>query len=74
MSEWISVKDRLPILAVDGQSFECVEVLVTDGVYVNPTEFKAGGNPDAWGEFDAYGAIARSQITHWMPMPAPPTR
>lgn len=73
MSEWISVKDRLPLIAIDGQSFETVEVLVTDGKYVHATEFRAGGVLTAWVEFDGYGAIARSQITHWMPFPKPPT-
>jgi hypothetical protein len=72
MSEWVSVDDRLPLVAVDGQSFATVEVLVTDGDRVFSTEFKAGGIPRAWTEFDGYGAIARSQITHWMPLPGPP--
>lgn len=72
MGEWISVKDRLPLIAVDGQSFATVEVLVTDGKYVRATDFRAGGIPVAWVEFDGYGAIARSQITHWMPFPEPP--
>lgn len=70
--EWISVEDRLPLQAKDGQSFESVDVLVTDGKHVHATEFKAGGIPAAWVEFDSYGAIARSQITHWMPFPEPP--
>jgi hypothetical protein len=74
MSEWISVNDRLPLVATDGQHFACVEVLVTDGEHVHATDFKAGGIPIAWVEFDGYGAIARSQITHWMPMPNPPTK
>lgn len=74
MSKWISVKDRLPLSAMNGQSFETVEVIVTDGKYVHCTEFKAGGIPEAWVEFDGYGAIARSQITHWMPMPKPPAQ
>jgi hypothetical protein len=73
MSGWIEVDERLPIKAVDGQSFQCVEVLVTDGKYVHATDFKAGGIPLAWSEFDSYGAIARSKITHWMPLPPPPS-
>lgn len=73
MSGWVKCSDRLPLTAADGQSFETVEVLVTDGVHVHCTEFKAGGIPVAWTEFDGYGAIARSQITHWQPLPAPPT-
>lgn len=74
MNNWISVKDSLPLSAMDGQSFESVEVIVTDGKHVHCTEFKAGGIPEAWVEFDGCGAIARSQITHWMPMPKPPTK
>lgn len=72
MSEWISVNDQPPLTAVDGQSFATVDVLVTDGERVFSTEFKAGGIPRAWTEFDGYGAIARSQITHWMHFPKPP--
>lgn len=72
MSEWISVNDRLPITPVDGQSFESVEVLITDGKYVHVSEFKAGGITKVWSEFSIYGPIARSQITHWMPLPSPP--
>lgn len=72
MSEWIKCSERLPLIAVDGQHFETVEVLVTDGKYVHATEFRAGGIPAAWAEFDGYGAIARSQITHWQLLPEPP--
>lgn len=72
MSEWVSVDNKLPLIAVDGQSFETVEVLVTDGSHVSATEFKAGGIPLAWSEFDGYGAISRRQITHWMYFPIPP--
>lgn len=72
MGEWIKCSDRLPITPVDGQTYECVEVIVSDGKHVHFTEFKAGGIPEAWAEFDSYGAIARSQITHWQPLPHPP--
>lgn len=72
MIEWINCNDRLPIIAKDGQSFETMEVLVTDGKHVHATDFRAGGIPIAWSEFDSYGAIAKSQITHWMPFPEPP--
>lgn len=70
---WVPVSERLPLQPIDGQSFECVEVVVTDGTHVHVTDFKAGGIPVAWSEFDGYAAISRSQPTHWMPLPAAPS-
>lgn len=73
MSAWISVKDRLPLAAKKGQSFELVEVLVSDGKFVTYTDYRIGGLPEPWGEFDPYCNIPRQQITHWQPLPAPPS-
>ena len=61
MSEWISVKERLPddfewVLAVDKD--RCVgEAMFSsmDGSWDGP-----------YGEYHLYG------VTHWMPMPEPP--
>ena len=72
MVEWISVLDRLPLAATKGQSFQTMEVLVSDGKSVTHTDFRIGGLPEPWGEFDPYCNIPRTQITHWMPLPEPP--
>lgn len=57
---WVSVDDRLPD---DGEE----AYMVTDGKYVNITEFD-------WEE-DCFLEIpncALVNITHWMPLPLPP--
>lgn len=77
MSEWISVEDRLP-------DFRALDIRVcpwTDLVLVfdkkKGVKFascnKANGNYLSWwtdrGDFDRC-----SNVTHWMPLPAPPER
>lgn len=59
-SGWVSVKDRLPD---EGEE----AYMVTDGKYVNITEFD-------WEEdcFLEIPACALVNITHWMPLPEPP--
>lgn len=70
MSEWISVKDRLPVERSDmgNVKYKTVEVIVhePDGS-VFCCEFIAGNTIDFWSEFSD-NAIP----THWMPMPEPP--
>ena len=58
MSEWISVKDRLPIEEIDVLAFagECQVVLYRAGRWLYD---------DAWFAHD-------EPITHWMPLPEPP--
>ena len=70
MSEWISVKQRLPIEQRDGE-FQTVQVIVTDGHTVGVTDFNAGGMLKPWSAFDDYGDIPPDEITHWMPLPPP---
>ena len=63
MSEWISVKDRLP----DPAKY----VLISqrrDGVCVGYLMNKYG---TWWKTPD--GPVSTKDITHWMPLPAPPT-
>lgn len=72
-SQWISVADRLPLPFVEGDNFESVEVLVTDGSEVSVTDFNAGGIAKPWRAFDDYGGLPPDRITHWMPLPAAPT-
>ena len=56
MSEWISVEERLPEAEVD--------VLVTDdNGYVYVSRYHVG-SISFWS--------AMKEVTHWMPLPAPP--
>lgn len=72
MSKWISVKDELPLdLLGDSDVYEDVLVLVTDGVIVDSKGFAAGSDWRGWVES---GEIRRENITHWMPLPKPPTQ
>jgi len=58
MSEWISVKDRLPgdyaVLVSGGVAY------YADGVWYTVTGFTYPGVPIRW------------EVTHWMPLPEPP--
>lgn len=75
MSEWISIKNKLP----DKNG----EVLVSDGKEVWIKQFIA--TPDSFCAFtkpsfcywdnsgDGYYIKTRQVITHWMPLPPPPT-
>jgi len=61
MSEWISVKDRLPkeneeVLAFSGFIFYALNV---NHLYEN-------------GFFDLVEEIVYQNVTHWMPLPNPP--
>lgn len=72
--KWISVDDRLPIdAATFAGVFESVCVIATDGRIVSIMAFDAGhGCGTPWASFNSYGDIAPTEITHWMPLPAPP--
>ncbi len=72
MSKWISVGDRLPLgLLGDSDIYKDVLVLVTDGVTVVSQGFAAGSD---WAEWLEFGEIRQEAITHWMPLPKPPTQ
>lgn len=79
MSEWISVEDRLPLDAdfcMKGV-YETMRVLVTDGDHVTMQAFirgrTDGSKGSEWAEWDDSGYIHADDITHWMPLPEPPT-
>jgi hypothetical protein len=78
MSEWIKCSERMPLEYPAEGVYADVEVLVTDGVEVHQA-LCASGCPltdngyKPWVEFSEYGCIAPSEITHWMPLPEPPT-
>lgn len=65
MSEWISVKDRLPELGTDVLCFDQLE-----GMHVQRLE-KDTLCGTVW--FDYYDqGINLDWVTHWMPLPEPP--
>lgn len=66
--EWISVEDRLP--KIDAEVFEEIVVLATDGHSVCTCQFDCGV---VWCAWNAYNNINGKDITHWMPLPEPPS-
>jgi hypothetical protein len=73
MSEWIKVKDRLPLDKDDpvNHPYNTIDVIVYNGTVFEGV-FKVGdgggGKRKTWGEFENW------QVTHWMPLPNPPKR
>ena len=77
MSEWISVKNRLP----DGYDDVLVYVVEHrswwDDEYVEPGKKISTLKHDTYSYMaiqylDKYEDISRTNITHWMPLPEPP--
>lgn len=67
MSEWISVKERLPSIRDDGIA-ECY--LISDGNLIHMAYYVTG----EW-RFCESGQITEPmfyEVTHWMPLPEPP--
>lgn len=75
MSEWIKCSDRYPLELSETVVFEVVDVLVTDGVLVRVCDFQRGGASQLrpWRAWGKYGILDETGITHWMPLPEPPT-
>jgi len=78
MSEWISVKDRLPDVKVMVLVFD--ETFIKSDSYDNKKGYGAFRAPGVRfgylfesGNFRSEGVNGFSKITHWMPLPAPPT-
>ncbi len=72
-SGWVSVDDRLPITRINAAHAQ-VSVLATDGDNVCEISFHSGATPTEWYEWSEYGDIEPALITHWMPLPLPPTK
>ena len=63
--QWVSVYDRLPSNGIESEG---EGVMVTDGVYVNTTEFYSQS-----GTFALIPHCALVKVTHWQPLPPPPS-
>jgi hypothetical protein len=62
MSNWISVKDRLPSLLNDYLVFAngAIKIMTWD---------------ESWGQFIEYdGPLNHEDVTYWMPLPEPPNQ
>lgn len=78
MSEWISVKDRLPELPNANGTFFSEYVLVfadcngsvgcAIGFYAHNAPFQA----DYWVGWMGLTPLWKCTVTHWMPLPEPP--
>ena len=62
MSEWISVKDRLPRerQRVLGYMGSCSQIAVYEG------------NDTWWTDYHGHSVTGKNLFTHWMPLPNPP--
>ncbi|MGL5307244.1 MAG: hypothetical protein ACRC9Y_14090 [Aeromonas veronii] len=71
MSEWISIKDRLPVNSLDemSQDYECVEIIVSDGISSSCAEFMCGRAVNFW--WIIGGDMLENEPTHWMHLPPP---
>lgn len=63
MSEWISVKERLP------KAYTDVVLLVGSKQIPKIGEFDSACHD--W-NIDEIGSVAITAVTHWMPLPKPP--
>lgn len=66
MSEWISVKDRLPESAYNTWSEDVIAL--TEGGDV----FKLANIGGYWQRTSAFAMSDSGEVTHWMPLPEPP--
>jgi len=69
VSNWISVKDRLPLDYKKCIKFESIEVIIYSGYEVFSCDFSCGPYPEPWYNFED---LSKAYVTHWMPLPAPP--
>lgn len=69
MTDWISVKDRLP--EYGDEVLACFPSQLYDDVCVGMTQrSRTVGGPDVWSTGGAIFELDRA--THWMPLPDPP--
>lgn len=70
MSEWISVKDRLPITEkqMENKKYLDIEVIIATKHFVSTDYFEAGNTCGFWCQFKDY----KKEVTHWMSLPEPP--
>lgn len=71
MSEWIKCSDRLPELAPDDN--ECSDKVLVYEVDFGPRMLQAFYSRDDELWYDQNGDQLNGSVTHWQPLPSPPT-
>lgn len=70
---WIPVSERLPVVTLqEGEFYDSVDFLVTDGFVVRVCAFESGATIKPWSQWSECGGIPPSAITHWQPLPTAP--
>ena len=78
-NEWVSVEERLPEddpnikKHIEGEQFGLLTVLVYNGVVKQTNRFFCNAPKFGLPKTDGW-AWASSNVTHWMPLPAPPEK
>ena len=76
--EWVSVNDRLPEIDYTKPEYERrVKVLASWSGYVAEMNYVSNGfaktEKGRIPRFEWFGRVSPFDVTHWMPMPAPPS-
>ena len=75
MSEWISVKDRLPEIGDDVLVWEKWSTVPFVGWLDPHNEWRANKEfVECNGNAIVVSCIQQDMVTHWMPLPPPPTQ
>lgn len=67
---WISVEDKMPIDIKSIKHYGSYEILIVSGYFTEYCVFTYGPLPKPWYKF---GDFREASVTHWRPLPAPPT-
>lgn len=71
--EWIKCSEKMPLEVSSFHCFRTKTVVVSDGFDVGICDCQAGNMPNAWVDWSIHGDIDADKITHWMPLPEPPS-
>lgn len=74
MNEWISTSERLPEKSdIKWRSTMVLGVIGQIGRHVRELEYKEHDTDGKWYFFRGKWSYTTEEVTHWMPMPEPPS-